>query len=177
MSENNTVNKKSTAKKKRKFNVVDFFIVVIILALVAVLVFSFSPWLQIQKLWASNEVTIDYTVEMRGVDEKFIDNIKKNDYVVDSVTKNSLGKVTTIEKIEKSTYLGYIDNDRGSKDGVLVEYPDKYDIVIRITAKANYEEGTGYFVNGCRIAVGEEMFFNFPKFLCSGYCIGLGVNS
>ena len=134
MSEKFSVKKNTETKKKRKFNVVDFFIVVIIAALIAILVYSFSPWSKIEKLWTADEVTIDYTIELRGVDESFIDLIKKNDSVVDSVSKNSLGKVTTIESIKKSSILEHKDGE-----GILVEYPDKYDITVRITAKADYE--------------------------------------
>jgi hypothetical protein len=176
MSENVNVNKSTVAKKKRKFNVVDFFILVIIVALIAVIVYSFSSWSQIKKLWTAEEVTIDYTVELRGVDESFIDLIKKKDAVIDSVSKNSLGKVTTVESIKKSSVLGYKDGGE-TIEGILVEYPDKYDITVRITAKADYEKGVGYSVNGCRIAVGEEIFCRFPKLSCTGYCVGLYANS
>lgn len=174
MSENISTNKSITAKKKRKFNVVDFFIVVIILALIAILIYAFSPWSQIKKLWSSDEVSIEYTVELRQVDESYIDLINRNDDAKNAANGISLGEVATIESIEESLVLGY---DSTTNEGVFAEHPNQYDITLRITAKADYEKGVGYSVNGCRIAVGEEIFFKFPKFVCSGYCIGLSENS
>ncbi len=168
MSDNISNNKGVNAKKKRKFNVVDFLIVVIIVTLVGILIYSFSPWSQIKKLWTSSDISIDYTIEIREVDEEFKNLIKKNDTVIDSVTKSSLGKVTAVE-LENSKVISY--------DGKPVEHPNKFDIKVRITAKADYEKGIGYSVNGCRIAVGEQISFRFPKFPCTGYCVGFVANS
>ena len=173
MNENVSNNKNGTVKTKRKFNVVDFFIVVIIIVLIAILIYSFSPWAQIKKILTGSEVTVDYEVIIREVDADMIDQIQKNDEVINSITKTSLGKVTKIESVEESVILKY----DGSEEGKFVKYPDKFDITVRITAKADYEKGVGYSVNGCRIAVGEEVFFRFPKFTASGYCIELAEKS
>ena len=176
MSENISNKKNAEPKNKRKFNVIDFFICVIIVALVGVLIYSFSPWSQIKQIWTSDEVTIDYTVELREVDVSFQDLIKKNNSVIDSVSKGSLGKVTEV-KSESSWILDYVEKEDGTREGVRVENPNKVDITVRITAKANYEKGVGYTVNGTRIAVGEEIALRFPKYTCVGYCVNLAANS
>lgn len=165
------------AKKKRTFNIVDFFIVVAILVAVAILIYAFSPWSQLKKLWALDEVTIDYTVVIREVDKADTTKINKDDAVTDSVTKNPLGTVTSIGAIANSTELTYIEDENGDAQGVLSEIPDKYDVTVHITAVANYEEGVGYTVNGCRIAVGEELHLRFPQYVHSGFCTALDPNS
>ena len=167
----------SAKKKKRKFNIVDFFIVLISVMLIVVLIYAFSPWSQIQKLWNQNEVTLKYTVEIRGVDKAYGELIKKGDQVINSVNKNSLGKVSGMEPLEVSQVLSYETDENGDAHGVLLDQPDKYDLTVHITATAEYEKGVGYTVNGCRIAVGEELFFRFPQFTCSGYCVAIDTNS
>lgn len=164
-------------KKKRTFNIVDFFIVVAIILAIAILVYAFSPWSQLKKLWALDEVSIDYTVIIRDVDKADTTKIKKDDVVTNSVTKNPLGTVTNIGAITNSTVLDYIEDENGDLQGVLSENPDKYDITVHITAVANYEEGIGYTVNGCRIAVGEELYLRFPQYVHSGFCIAFDPNS
>lgn len=176
-SKNISHNGNSAVKKKRRFNFIDFLIILLIVALIAVLIYAFSPWSQIKKLWASNEVILDYTVEIRGVDDEFVDLIKNGDSAINSVTKSSLGTVTAIGGIEKNTELDYTVAEDGTVQGVLSESPDKYDITVHIRATAEYEVGKGYSVNGCRVAVGEELFFRFPRYSCSGFCVALDKNS
>ncbi len=170
---NNISNNGNGAKKNRKFNVVDFLIILIFVALIAVLVYAISPGTQIKKLLNQNEVNIQYVVEIRGVDKEFCNLIKDNDAVIDSVTKKSLGTVSSVESIENSTELQYQIDEKNEISGILVEDPQKYDITLIITANAEYEENVGYTINGCRIAVGEQMFFRFPKYNCSGYCVAI----
>ena len=164
-------------KKKRRFNVIDLLILLVIAVIIFVTVYAISPWSQLQKLWNENEVTLRYAVEIRGVDSKFINLIEEGDVAVNSVSKSSLGTVSSIESIEKSTALDYTVDESGVAHGVLTEYPDKYDITVHITATAKYEAGVGYTVNGCRVAVGEELYVRFPEFSCSGYCVAIDTNS
>lgn len=170
---NNITNNGNGAKKSGKFNVVDFLIILIAVAIIAVFVYAVSPWSQIKKLLNQDEVNIQYVVEIRGVDKEFCNLIKDKDAVIDNVTKKSLGKVSSVESIDVSTELNYQIDENNNISGILVEDPQKYDITLVITANAEYEENVGYTVNGCRIAVGEQMFFRFPKYNCSGYCVAI----
>ena len=53
----------------------------------------------------------------------------------------------------------------------MVEYPDRYNLKVTVTAKAELIEGVGYNVNDRRIAIGEAMSLRFRDFVCEGYCI------
>ena len=45
MNNNVSPNNKVVAKKgKKKFNIIDFFVLVLVVAIIAALVYSFSPW-------------------------------------------------------------------------------------------------------------------------------------
>jgi len=166
-------NRNNAAKQKRKFNIIDFFILLIIVAVVVALVYAFSPWSQIKKLWKPNQTTIQYAIELKEVDDEFISLIKAGDGVINSVTKSSMGTVDRVGEPTRSTVLNYTSEEGDTYKGILVEKPDKYDIIVYVTATAEYEKGVGYTVNGSRIAVGEELFFRFPHFEYSGYCIAV----
>ena len=171
-------NRNTASKQKRKFNIIDFFILLIILAVVAALVYAFSPWSQIKKLWKPNQTTFQYAIALKEVDDEFVNLIKSGDSVINSVTKNSMGTVDRVGEPTRSTVLDYQKDDSAADGtvvykGVLTEKSDKYDIIVYVTTTAEYEQGVGYTVNGSRIAVGEELFLRFPHFEYSGYCIAI----
>ena len=169
---NNTpIKNKTPDKKKRKFNIIDFLIILAILAIIFVVIYVVSPWSQINNIFNASEKELIYTVKLENVDEELISLIKQGDEVIDSVSKSSLGKVYIVgDGTVKSTELGYETDAEGEYEGKWIESSDKYDITIQIKTSANYEENVGLFVNGTRVAVGEEFYLRFPKFEWNGYC-------
>ena len=161
---------------RKKFNFIDFLVVLIILAAVAALIYLFSPWSKIEKLWNNDEVELTYFIEIKDVPPEYIDHIKSGDTVLDSVTKNSLGKISDVSY--KASYVyEYTTDDNGKVICSQVNSPTQKDgnvpetIVIKITAAADHKKGTGYTVNGSRVAVGELFDLRLPTYTCSGYCI------
>lgn len=177
---NNSSNGNAAVKKKRsgRFNFIDFLLIIIAILIILTVIYVFAPFSWIKKLTSDQTRNIQYTVEISGVDEAFIDKIKENDVVVDSVSKNNMGTVVAVDSNNKYTELQYIvveNTESGSStiEGVLSEYPGKYNLIITIYATADYNEGEGYYMNGSRIAVGEKMYLRFPDYVGEGYCIGL----
>ena len=170
---NNTSIAATKAKKKKGFNFIDFLIILIVLAIIGGIVYLFSPISFLKKATSAIEGTLDYTIEIRNVDITFIDNIKENDIVIDSVSKNKLGTVSTVDHNTKYTELNYQSSDReqGKDEGFMMEYPDRYNIIVTITSSADYIVGEGYTVNNCRIAVGEKLSLRFSDYVCEGYCV------
>lgn len=166
----NTVNPK-TKKRKRGFNFVDFLLILIVLAIIGGIVYLFSPISFLKNLGSEVNGTLDYTVEIQNVDVMFIENIKENDIVIDSVSKNTIGTVSAIDHNTKYTELDYRESEDGQYEGVLLEYPDRYNISVTITANAEFISGQGYNVNNCRIAVGEKISMRFKDYICEGYCV------
>ena len=161
-----------TSKKKRsgRFNLIDFILVVIILLVIAILVQIFSPISLIKNLTTDQTKEIQYTVEFLGVDQEFIDRIQAEDVVIDSVSKNNMGTVVAVDNPTKYSEFQYITE---KQEGTLSEYPDKYNLVVTISATARYVKESGYSVNSTRIAVGEYLSLRFPNYIAEGYCIGL----
>ena len=185
---NNNINQtvQETKKKtRRKFNIIDFIILVLILTIVGGSIYAIVSWSNLKNLWLTETVDLVYTVEFRGVDENFIDNINADDSVTDSINKSKIGTVDRVYSVEKHAVLDCIEvpisNEEGkettiSYSGVLSEYPDKYDITVYIRSTAEYKKGVGYTINGRRIAVGETLELRFPEFSAIGYCIAVETN-
>lgn len=170
---NENTNVKAVKKRKMRFNIVDFLLIVIALAVVAALLYVFLPNSFIKGIFADESVTIQYAIEFKGVDEAFLQSIKENDVVIDSVTKAELGTVTAIDYSTQYTELKY---DEESGNGVLSVVPNKHNVIVTITANAAHDTDKGYTIGGKRIAVGELIAVRFPNFTGEGYCISVPIN-
>lgn len=171
---NTTNNSVSSGKKKKtgRFNLMDLVLVLIIVLVIATVLYIFDPFAWIKGMTAKQDRDIIYTVEFVNVDEAFLNKIQENDLVIDSVSKNTMGTVTVPDYNHHYTELQYVD-----QQGVLVSYPNRYNVLVSISTAAEYVEGEGYSVNSRRIAVGEKLSLRFPDFAAEGYCIGLVVST
>ena len=174
---NNSINGNASfgkVKKKRagRFNFIDLIFVVLILLVIGILVQIFSPISLIKNLTSNQTKEIQYTVEFLGVDQEFIDRIQEDDVVIDSVSKNTMGAVVAVDYNTKYSELQYVENG-AEGEGVLSEYPNKYNLLVTISATADYQSEIGYSVHATRIAVGEKLSLRFPDYAAEGYCIGL----
>ena len=159
-------------KKAYRFNFLDVLLILLALGVIFIAINIISPMPFIKNLQADSDHTIEYTVEFIGVDEDFLDAIKENDAVMDSVSKNSLG---TVIAVDYNTHYSELKYDEANHVGKLVDYTDKYNVIVTITAQGSYISGEGYNVNAHRIAVGEKMSLRFPDYVGEGYCISFSV--
>lgn len=159
-----------TGKKKRNgsWNLMDVLLLLIAIVVIGAIVYLFSPFSWLKNMTSKKEVSIQYTVELSDLDEAFLDKIQENHCVVDSVSKSDIGTVAAVDYNNKYTELQCVDGA-----GVLVKYPNRYNVIVTISVTADYIEGEGYSVNGFRLAVGEKMSLRFPDYAGEGYCIGL----
>lgn len=174
MNENNSsgTSPKKTVKKG-KFNLIDFLLIVIILAVIASLVYVFLPYSFVKNITADETLEIQYTLELTGIDEEYLESIKENDIVLDSVSKSNIGTVAAVDYSIQYTELVYNETE---KVGLLSPVAGKYNVVVTVSATARYEEGEGYSVNGTRIAVGEKINARFPNYICECYCISVPLD-
>lgn len=170
---NENANVKSTKKKKVRFNIIDLLLILIAVSVVAALLYVFLPNSFIKNIFADDNVTIQYAIEFKGVDEAFLESIKENDIVINSVTKAEIGTVTAVDYSTQYTELKY---DEESGNAVLSVVPNKHNVIVTITAQATYDADKGYTVGGLRIAVGELIATRFPNFTGEGYCISVPIN-
>ncbi len=164
-------------KRRRGFNFIDFLLILFVLVIILTAINIVSPISLINKFKSEETYTVLYTVELIGVDDEFLDKIKENDTVVDSVSKYSLGVVEAVDYTVHST-LEYDESaNDGAGEGVLTAHKDKYDILVTIKASASYMSEKGYFVNDRRIAVGEKLALRFPDYAGEGYCVARSVEN
>ena len=160
-------------KTRRGFNFIDVLLIQFVLLVIVTAINIVSPMSVFDRFKADEECTIEYTVEIIGVDGEFIDKIKENDVAVDAVSKHTLGMV---EIVDYNTQYSELKYDEEANAGVLAVYPEKYNVHVTIKAVGSYTAGEGFKINNKRIAVGEKLSIRFPDFMCEGYCISLSAD-
>ena len=162
----------SKGSKYGKFNVVDFFLLLMILAIIAAVVVYVVPGIS-EKLTTGRSSEIVFSVEFKGVDSAFVANIKVGDTVYDAGKDFVLGEVKSVENYA-STVLVY---DEESGAGVMKEVGDLKNVIVTVRASAVYTDNEGYAINGERIAVGCPYSIRFPQFSGEGYCIDVSASA
>ena len=170
---------KSTKKisKGSKFNILDLIIVVGILFIITALVVMTFPRFS-DKAKLGKKVMVSYTLVFEAVGEDAFDKISIGDPLTDLKDGKALGKVSETPKIEP--YYTYIMGTTPEGETVSEKKEDhlgRSNITITVEAEAVYSEGSGYTVNGYRIAVGKEMNVRFPNYTNTGTCVGFRVLS
>ena len=163
-----------TEKSKQKLKIFDFLVILIIVFMIGFSIFWATPLSQGLKTRTSSTVALEYTVEIRNVEREFLDKISEGNTVVDGVSNTVIGTVIAIDPPYESQILSV--NESGQ--GILVDVPDRYNLIVTISSTAaSYRAGSGYSVNSCRIAVGESLDLRFPDYVGTGYCIGFRTQS
>ena len=167
------------ADRRWLFLVVDIVLLAAIVAAVVFLVSLLTPF-SLGGAEADESRQISYTVELTGVYRDSVSALRVGDTVTDKETGAVIGTVTAINA---RSYTPYTDVPTEEKDPVLdsyvvtkAEYPEEFNTVeITIAVEADYTEGVGYAVEGCRIAVGRSYEIYFPSYTGSVTCIELEV--
>ncbi len=151
-------------KAKSKFNIIDIILIAAVLAAAAFAAFMvISGRVGAKK---SELRSIEYTVLLTNVKKSFIDNIKVDDYVTDTVKLMPIGQVKEVDNDNQSE-VQIEDYDIGRI--VTAEVPDTYDVIVTISATANVENGF-YMIGGYQINVGTLVSLRVPNFTGSGFC-------
>lgn len=169
--------KRVKGDRKRTFNLVDVILSLMILTFLAVVVFLFAS--NSNFTWGGGQtVKLEYTVEISGISQEMAANIRVGDQVVDGENGYVIGAVSNTEIDDCVEYVynessGRIEavayTDEGSSSTV------RKNLLVTVTAKAQFAEGEGYTVNGYRIAVNQGMDLCFPGYTGEGQCISLIV--
>jgi len=162
------VTKVKRRRKNGRFNFVDAIIILMILVTVAAVVAYFLPGLT-SFFSHRKEISIEYVIEITGVEGDFAANIKENDPVYDTSRNYEIGRVSSVETVSHKV-LSY-NEETGVAE--YKDHPQLKKILVTVKGDAIYTAGEGYSINGQRIAVGKQFNVRFPKFKGSGYCIGI----
>lgn len=169
--------KKSKGDRKRLINLVDIVLILMILSIIVVFVFVLAPGAELNREDVQT-VKLEYTVEISGISKEMLAKINIGDQVFDEKDRYVIGTVTNTEIDDCVEYVyneesGRIEavayTDDGNASSVLKN------VLVTITANAQYSKGKGYTVNGYRIAVNREMSLCFPGYSGNGQCISVTI--
>ena len=163
---------RSNGSKDGKFNVVDFFLLLMILAVIAAVVIYVVPGIS-EKLTPGKESEIVYSIEFIGVDSAFLANINVGDPVYDAGNNYVMGEVKSVENYAH-TVLVYNEE---SGAGEMKEQGDLKNVIVTVSATSVYTDAEGYSIGGERIAVGLSYDVRFPQFSGQGYCIEVAASA
>lgn len=162
--------KKKKENRSRRFTVLDGIIILVILAVIGVGIYLIAA--DKAEGSAENTVPITFTIELKGLKDAYVNNIRVGDTVIDSVTKKTIGTVAAAEALPYTEYL------LNQENGVVEEkaYPGHTTVLLTISSDATLG-GLGYTIDGYRVAIGVLHYVQLPQFLGSGYCIGVQAQS
>lgn len=160
---------KAPRRSGKRFNALDALIIIIIIAVLAVTLLAYLPG-GILRLPEKNNVTVTYTIEVKGVKRELAAGIAVDDPVTEKGTSVSLGNISAEVEVTPYSTVRY---DAASGEVVTDEYSGLSTLLITVTAQAGYDSSRGYTVNGRRIAIGAEYGISLPGFEGTGSCISI----
>ena len=103
----------SSSANKKRFNFVDVALILLIIGFIVTLVYFFSPVSKVKKMGKTQEKSIEYTVEIIGVDKTFVENIKEGDTLL--VLGDDRGIIVTnpdvIKDVANNIFEGMNDDE------------------------------------------------------------------
>ena len=159
--------KQNQEKRTWRFTALDLILVIVVLAALGAAVYFFGPFRN-QTSEDSKIVDVLYTIEIKGVEEEYIDNIQVGDTVIESKNKTVMGTVTAIESMP---YVEYVLNE---EEGLFEEkrHPGLSVMLITVQCEA-VSTPRAYTVDGYRIVIGKLNYIQLPRYVCNGYGISL----
>ena len=159
--------KQTQEKRAWRFTALDLILVIVVLAVIGAAIYFFGPFGN-NPDDASEKVELLYTIEIKGVEEEYIDNVQVGDTMIESVNKTVIGTITAIET------MPYTDHVLNEEAGVIEEkqYPGLVTMLITVQCEAVSTE-RAYTVEGYRLAIGKLNYIQLPRFVGSGYGISL----
>ncbi|MBQ8914978.1 MAG: DUF4330 family protein [Clostridia bacterium] len=145
-------------RQKRKFNILDIFLLAALVLAVAATVLGL-----IRGIGATGErVTLRYIVEVSPIDSDFTSKVAVGNGIYSPDGSQRLGTVTA-----SSASPAYFENSDSLMEGSSVLY---------ITAEADaVRTDTGYLVGDTLIGVGRELELRLPGLYCVGECVSIEI--
>lgn len=149
------------------FNILDIVILIIIVSIIAAGVYFYGQYKDNQ---AANLQTVEYDVEIKGVDEKFIAAINDGDFIRESVKGNNLGRVAGLSYTKATN----INSDFINGKYVTTEVPGKLDMVLKLTADASVTSRS-VTVGGLEIRIGQKIYVKGKGYAGEGFILNVNI--
>lgn len=155
-------------KKGFKIKIIDIIIILVFVAL-ALVGFKFVSG---KKTQINSDAKVTFVVELTGMEESVLDDIKAGDNVFESRRGDFYGVVSDV-KYEKAKVTG-IDAVNGQY--VRTVYDDKYDVYVSVEAQASSVSERDIIVSGNVIKVGDRAYIKNDKFAAAGYFVDVTLD-
>jgi hypothetical protein len=152
---------------RKRFNLLDFFIIIVFVAVIGGGLYLYNQYTEGLK---RSTYAVEYQVELRAVDQSFVDAITKGDLLRESVKGNTLGRVA--DMTYKDSYNINIDYLAGKY--VETAVPDKLDVILTIASPASVSERS-IIVGGLEIKIGHKLFVKGKGYAREGYILNIVV--
>lgn len=159
--------KEEKRKESRRFNLLDIFIILVVLVLVGGGWIAYSNYTRNQQ---ANMHEAEYQVEIKGVDQSFVDSITKGDALRESIKGNALGTVADVIAVPASN----VNTDYLNGKFVMVPVPNKLDLVLKIKSPAVITEKS-ISVGGLTIKIGQRLYIKGKGYANQGYILNIDI--
>ncbi len=140
---------------KRKFNIIDFFVVIFICAVICFLCYKFSHITTIGNTY-SNAIPIKYTLKIEDIMDLTVKAVPDSGNIYDE-DGNALGVI-----VKKEVTNAVKIKVRSDGQYVKATIPDKFDVLLTVEANV-ISKNEGYFVDGKKnIGSGSELKVKAP---------------
>jgi hypothetical protein len=161
------MSKENTKIRPKGFNLLDIIIIVIIVAFIGGGWYAYSHYTESQQ---KNKREVVYQVELKGVDQNFVDAIAQGDPLRESVKGNNLGNMISKEVVSATN----VNTDFLNGKYVAVAVPDKLDVVLNISAVAEVSEKS-IVVGGLEIKIGQKIYIKGKGYAKEGYLLNINI--
>ncbi|MDF2521896.1 MAG: hypothetical protein K0R84_2524 [Clostridia bacterium] len=149
------------------FNIIDILIIIIIAVIIGGGIYAYKEY---QESLSTNIKTVEYSVEIKGVDEKFVNAINNGDLIRESVKGNSLGSVSGKSFVPSTNiYSDYLNGKY-----VVSQVPGKLDLILTLTSDAQVTDRS-VSVGGLEIRIGQKIYVKGKGYAGEGFVINMNI--
>jgi hypothetical protein len=146
-------------------NIVDIVIIILVIALIVGGVYAYEKY---RENLNANVETVQYQVEIKGVDEKFVAAINNGDFIRESVKGNNLGRVAGKSSVPATN----INSDFINGKYVVAAVPGKLDLVLTLKADAKVTSRS-INVGGLDIRIGQKIYVKGKGYAGEGFILNI----
>lgn len=152
-----------TEKRSFRVNIVDILLTIVIACVIAVAAFMIANAFGVDAS-EKEDLTIEYTIQFRGMMPEFCDNVEVGETVIDAQKRLNLGTVTRVrtEPYTKDVY------DEETERMVKATHPEYLTLYITVESPGYLSEEM-YYLNGIKMAVGNGISIHMKNLCATGY--------
>lgn len=150
-------------KRAFRVNLVDILLTILIAGVIAIGAIMIANAFGVDAS-EKEDMKIEYTIQFRGLQPEFCDNVEVGETVIDAQKRLNLGTVTRVrtEPFTKDVY------DEQLEQMVVATHPEYLTLYITVES-SGYISEEWYYINGIKIAVGNGISIHMKNLCATGY--------